>query len=202
MLVLEDGPSNGFVRSTKVEGLNLAESLVAVEKLATLHAASAVYFAKVSAPDDAMLALPPNYKLSLCPPQSPAAVQLHFGQSSLLAESPSGGNFFREALACFVDNAESMKIPGSVVQKLRALQPRLLTKSAEDYAASLNGFVVLNHGSVWSNNILFQYRNGEPVEALLVRANRTVLVALRYVTFRCACRSTSRTCLSDRRSST
>lgn len=61
-----------------------------------------------------------------------------------------------------------MNIPGSVVQKLKALQPRLLAKSAADYAATLNGFSVLNHGHVWSNNLLFKYRDNEPVDALLI----------------------------------
>lgn len=61
-----------------------------------------------------------------------------------------------------------MKMPGSAVQKLKALQPRLLAKSAADYAATLNGFSVLNHGNVWRNNLLFKYRNTEPVDARLI----------------------------------
>lgn len=100
--------------------------------------------------------------------QSPVSRQQFFGHASLTDESSDGWNFYREALACFIDNAESMKIPGSVVQKLRELQPRLLAKSADDFAASLNGFRVLNHGSVWTENILLKKSNGKPTEALLI----------------------------------
>lgn len=47
VLILEDAFTNDFVRSTNSDGLDMQHSLVAIEKLATLHASSAIYFAKV-----------------------------------------------------------------------------------------------------------------------------------------------------------
>lgn len=116
---------------------------MALQQLATFHATSAVYFSSPSAQ------------------QHPS-----FRPASLLSESHGTRNFFREALAHFIQNAAAMKIPGSVVQKLKALQPRLLAKSAEDFAASLNGFAVLNVGNATAENVVFQYRNAKPVQAL------------------------------------
>lgn len=142
---MENWQSNGFVRSAYEDGLSLNESKVAIEQLATFHATSVAFFAKH--------------------PQQ----QQSFRAPSLLDEIAGSRNFFREALGHFVDNAPSMKIPGSVVQKLKALQPRLLAKSAEDFAAPLNGgFVVLNIGNATAQNILFKYRNGKPEQALQI----------------------------------
>lgn len=99
--------------------------------------------------------------------QSAPAARAPFAPHSLLS---AGRNHFRDALAAFIANAERMKIPGSVVQKLRRLQPRLLQKSAADFAATLNGFAVLVHGNAWTDNLLFRSADdgGAPTEALLL----------------------------------
>lgn len=78
-------------------------------------------------------------------------------------------NYFKEALGHFISAAESIKIPSSVVQKLTVLQKPLLESSATDFDASFYGFNVLNHGNASTNNILFSYTNGQPVDALLVK---------------------------------
>lgn len=47
VMILEDGSSFGFSRSSCPEGLDLKHSLVAIEKLAVFHAASVVHLNKV-----------------------------------------------------------------------------------------------------------------------------------------------------------
>lgn len=77
-------------------------------------------------------------------------------------------SYFKEALSNFIVAASSINVPEGIVQKISILQKRLLETSVIDFNASLNGFNVLNHGNASTNNILFSYKNGEPVDALLV----------------------------------
>lgn len=66
-------------------------------------------------------------------------------------------------------NAADIKIYGSVIKKLAALRPQLLKKAIEDYGTVMDGgFKVLNHGNVWSGNILFKYNNERPIDVLFV----------------------------------
>lgn len=69
-------------------------------------------------------------------------------------------------------NAAEIKIYGSVIKKLATLQPQLLKKAIGDHGSEFGGaadpFVVLNHGNLWSGNILFKYNNERPIDVLFV----------------------------------
>lgn len=93
----------------------------------------------------------------------------NYNVGTLTTSNTSAKQYFTDSLNAFVANAATIKIPGSVIKKLTALMPQLLQKSIEDYSSSFNGFAVLNHGNLWSKNILFKFNNEKPIDVLFVR---------------------------------
>lgn len=97
-----------------------------------------------------------------------AADYTNFNQGTLTASNINAKNYFADSLNAFITNAAAIKIPSSFIKKITALLPHLLQKSIEDYSSSFNGFAVLNHGNLWSKNILFKYNNENPIDVLFV----------------------------------
>ncbi|KAF5293367.1 hypothetical protein FQA39_LY02852 [Lamprigera yunnana] len=142
MLIMEDMSDLGYKMYNRQEGLDLEHCLVILKKLAIFHAASVVL--QKNNPE-----LLKKFNRSPC----------------------SKENIIKKFLA--VTHSELLKVL-SKVPGLQKYVKRIPTKETiyhKSYSAEIQSttFNVLNHGDLWCNNIMFQYKpNGEVKDAVFV----------------------------------
>lgn len=80
-------------------------------------------------------------------------------------------SFFRNIAKTVSSAANSWKLEKfeKIADKLINIPSRVYDNVYKEYLPTVNGFNVLLHGDMWSNNIMFRYdQNGEPNDIRLV----------------------------------
>ncbi|KAK7861776.1 hypothetical protein R5R35_011950 [Gryllus longicercus] len=144
-LLLEDLGERGFLTADRVRGLGLRHSLLALSALARLHAASAA----------ALAARPPLARELSCPWRTARedpfdnVLQLCFGLAG-------------EAALLWPD------LPDEYARVLARMKAAVYDKFAALCRPKPGRFNVIVHADYWTNNILFRYEHGVPVEVRVV----------------------------------
>ncbi|XP_055604094.1 uncharacterized protein LOC129752332 [Uranotaenia lowii] len=144
LLVLEDLTVRGYSVENQQLGLSLEQSKMAIEKVAFLHAASAVLL-------------------------SEGSIELgKFAKGTFHVDHKDKLVYFSNALATVADIAADLGIDSETAIKLSTLPPKAVQKAIEAYGSDCQGLKVLNHGDFWTNNIMFKYQDNELVDAIFV----------------------------------
>ncbi|XP_046803065.1 uncharacterized protein LOC111690962 [Lucilia cuprina] len=139
-LVFEDLAVGKFEMASREKGLDLAHSLMVMNKLGKFHAASVKLFKKVP-------------ELQQC------------FNSGMLADTALNKDegmvmkFFGNNIKALIDLIETWQGYEKITEKLRNYSKNLRNNLRRSGAAEKNGFCVLNHGDLWVNNILFKYND-------------------------------------------
>jgi hypothetical protein len=152
VLIFEDLTRRGYNAESPQLGLNLDQSLLAVEKLAFFHAASVIMLQKNKA-DFAK-----------------------FTKGTFHEVNKTGLKYFSDAFRTFIDNGgKGVDIDSKTLHKMKSLSPKIIEKGIEDYTSSIKGFQVLNHGDFWTGNLLYRYEGTELADVLFLDYQNAVV---------------------------
>lgn len=148
-LILEDMNLNGFENFEKGRLLNLDYVLPTVEKLAKLHACSAVIAAE-------------NSKI------------FEFFQEAPISRNPDRKDFlgfFPVNIRCVAEEISHWKGYEEITEKMFKLAENVLQSAVDMYESYENGFRVFNVADLWIDNLMFHINNEtkEPDDVVLVR---------------------------------
>ncbi|XP_058455856.1 uncharacterized protein LOC131433087 [Malaya genurostris] len=144
LLVLEDLTVRGYSVENQQLGLNMEQSKMAIEKLAFFHAASAI-----------LITENPNELAK-------------YVKGTFHTDHKEKLKYFTSALTVIGESAAELGINSNVANKLKALPQKALQKAIDAYGSDFQGLKVLNHGDLWTNNIMFKYNQTELVDAVFV----------------------------------
>ncbi|GLV39607.1 uncharacterized protein CBL_08326 [Carabus blaptoides fortunei] len=145
-LILQDLAPLGYTMADRKAGLDMNHCLMVLNKVAKMHASSAVLYEKEP---NSMT----NYDKGIYTNQLGNPIASHFCNSGI------------QSLALAVDKWQGFTQYSS---KLTAIAEHIFEKVVKG-SERRAGFNVLNHGDLWVNNILFKYdSNGDPVDCKFV----------------------------------
>lgn len=133
-IILEDLKVKNFKNSPRQTGLDLDHSKAVLDKIAQFHAASACLHAKEG-------------------PYKPLLTKSILSEDNVAMFEV----MLNSMLPILLDSIDSWEGCEKYKEKIKTIMPggiQLLQKAEETY---LNDFNVLNHGDLWSNNIMFHY---------------------------------------------
>jgi hypothetical protein len=150
-IIFEEVTDRGYHIQFEKFGLNKSQSIMALEKLATFHAASVV--------------LLKNNSINLD----------KFTRGTFHNNWQNKCTYFTEAYRLLIDNADEVGIDSAITGKLKSFSEPSIKKVIEDYTSSLNNFKVINHGDYWTRNIFFKYKGNDLVDSLFVDFQNVVI---------------------------
>ncbi|CRL02247.1 CLUMA_CG015266, isoform A [Clunio marinus] len=150
-IVFEEVTNRGYHIQFEKTGLNFEQSVLALQKLACFHAASAMLMENTSLDLD------------------------RFSKGTFHNDWKNKLEYFTEAYRLVIDNANGLGIDNTIQQKLKEFSTRSIPKVIEDYTSAIKGFKVLNHGDFYTRNIFFKYKGNELVDVLFVDFQNAVI---------------------------
>lgn len=147
-LMFEDLLLSKFAKVDRRAGLNVHHLKLAVEKLAKLHAASAV----LSAEDDTIFT--------------------HHHQPNISEYFKTFHSLFINCVKAVVDetSGENYEEAQALARKLNSFEHNMIDKVSEAFMLQNGDFGVLCHGDLWLNNLLFEYNEDDlPVDVRMVK---------------------------------
>lgn len=145
IFIMEDLKVKNYVMLDRMTGLDRPHLLLFLEKLAKIHAASAVLYEK------------DNHAYDICP----------FGMFNRVTSAYH--IFFYNFYDAFCDEVESWFGYGYYATKLRAIRKNLIEYACRVYDNDEGDFRVLTNGDMWTNNVMFKYEpNNTPADAVFV----------------------------------
>lgn len=152
-LMFEELPRSKFTKVDRRSGLNVQHLKIAVEKLAQLHAASAVLNC-----DD-------------------VNIFTHHQQPNISEYFKTFHSLFINCVKSLVDetSSDADEEAKALAEKLNAFERNLIDKVSEAFMLQEGDFGVLCHGDLWLNNLLFEYNeDSKPVDVRMVRKVQVV----------------------------
>lgn len=147
--MFEELPRSKFLKVDRRAGLDLQHLKVAMEKLAKLHAASAV----LNCEDSQLFT--------------------HHQQPNISEYFKTFHLLFINCVKSLVDetSGENYEEAETLVAKLNAFERNMIDKVSEAFMLQGSDFGVLCHGDLWINNLLFEYNEdgSKPVDVRMVR---------------------------------
>jgi Ecdysteroid kinase-like family len=146
MMIFQDLKDLDFALANRKVGLNLAHSRLVLRKIGEFHAASMVLAER-----------------------KPELMKLYqFGVLNTERENTFLAHFFNESLKSLTGVVA--KWPGyeTIAGKLETMQPNFMKRFYEHVRTDDDTIRVLNHGDLWTNNIMFQYEGAEPKDVIFV----------------------------------
>lgn len=144
-IIFEDLKSKDFQMVDRMTGLDEAHTLLALKKLAKFHAASLIIHQK-----------------------HPKAFELF--DTGMFSRKIDGFNdAFVSIYEILIEEIEKWDECDEYVEKLKKLQPSLIEAALICFDNDQSDLLVLNHGDLWTNNLMFSYGdNDEVTEGILV----------------------------------
>ncbi|XP_037047159.1 uncharacterized protein LOC119081961 isoform X1 [Bradysia coprophila] len=143
-IVLEDLSKKGFKMASRHEGLNWDHVKLVIERLSKFHAASAVLQANNGPYRDILLQGMYNEKLK-----------------------PMVEVFFNSNLTMLKEGIQQLPNGTRYIKRMDNYENECFEKSIEVTKCNPDGFNVLNHGDLWTNNLMFKYGDNDNVEDML-----------------------------------
>ncbi|CAD7091505.1 unnamed protein product [Hermetia illucens] len=144
-LVFVDVSPLGYVLADRVRGLDEKHCRLVFEKLAEFHAASMV-LAK----------------------EQPKEIGEKFNEDRLIDEQKVMGNMFNQNFTHFAKVVETWPGFKDTSEKLRRFISTIPQNMAKWCGPADKEIKVLAHNDLWVNNILFKYKDGEPVDLYFI----------------------------------
>lgn len=143
-IVLEDLSRKGFKMASRHDGLDWDHVKLVIERLGKFHAASAV-LQEINGPYRDCL-LEGMYREKLKP----------------LVEG-----FFNTNLGILKESVQKMSKGSRYIKQMENYETKCFEKSIDVTKCNPDGFNVLNHGDLWTNNLMFKYDDNGRVEDML-----------------------------------
>lgn len=143
LIVMEDLALESFEIEDKKERLNLELSKKVIEKLAKFHASTAVLYEA-----------------------NPKIFALHMEPNLTEAETPYH-EFYRNASASCLEVVKTIPELEAYVEKFEEYQENIIPRQINVFVRDGTQFNCLNHGDVWTNNLMFKKNEDGEVEELL-----------------------------------
>lgn len=145
VIVLEDLAEAKYILADRFTGLDLKHILMVMRKLARMHAASVVIHQK-----------------------DPTAYR-NFDAGMFSSKYSVCNEMFVSFCKAFVDELTSWEGFEYYAEKVSKLRPNMVKNAIKCYDHVDGEFLVLTHGDLWINNIMFKYNEqGEPVDCVLI----------------------------------
>lgn len=146
-LLLEDNFDNeNWSKVNRRSGLDMRHLKLAVEKLAKLHAASAVLNSEKS------------------------EIFARHQQPNISEYFKVFHSLFINCVKSLIDDSSSLELAA----KLNAFERNMIDKSSEAFMLKDNDFGVLCHGDLWLNNLIFSYDDeSNPVDVKMVKGQNS-----------------------------
>jgi Ecdysteroid kinase-like family len=146
MMILQDLKDLDYALANRKIGLDLAHSRLVLQKIGQFHAASIVLAER-----------------------QPESMELYkFGILNPERENRFYEHFFNESLKSLAKVVAQWPGYDTIAMKLEAMEPNFMKRIYEHVKTEDDTIHVLNHGDLWTNNIMFQYEGAEPKEAIFV----------------------------------
>lgn len=146
VIILEDLSESNYVVADRLKQLNSAHTMLGLQKLARFHAAGAFMYHQ----------------------QNPSRFDLF--QSGFFTRKTDAFHVMFESLCdAFVDEIATWQGFEYYALKMRKVRKNLIKCGQRAFDCDADDFLVLNHGDLWTTNIMFNYdENGRPIDAKLI----------------------------------
>lgn len=145
VIVLEDLAEAKYILADRFTGLDMKHILMVVRKLARMHAASVVIHQK-----------------------DPTAYR-NFDAGMFSSKYSVCNEMFESFCKAFVDELTAWEGFEYYAEKVSKLRPSMVKNAIKCFEHVDGDFLVLTHGDLWINNIMFKYNEqGEPVDCVLI----------------------------------
>lgn len=144
VIAMEDLVEQNFVMADRYRGLDLDHVKLTLRKLARMHAASAVVLAKFPRAYDDI-------------------------DNGMFTTNPEAAQaFFRSMCDAFVDEVSIWKDFEYYALKLKRVRETFIARTLKVFDRDEGDFLVLTHGDLWTNNMLFKYDDTGKVTDLIL----------------------------------
>jgi Ecdysteroid kinase-like family len=145
VIVLEDLAEQKFVMADRLKGLDLNHIQMTLRKLARMHAASAVIYQR-----------------------NPEAFA-HLDTGFFTRKTDVFHVMFESLCDGFIEEISTWKDFDYYTKKVVNVRKTLVKNAQNAFDCEDGDFLVLNHGDLWTNNVMFTYgKDGNPVDCVLL----------------------------------
>lgn len=145
VIVLEDLAEKKFVMADRLKGLDLDHTLMALRKLARMHAASVIIHKK-----------------------NPSAFA-HLDTGFFTRKTDVFHVMFESLCEAFIEEVALWEGYEHYGKKLKNVRETLIARAQRAFDCDPGDLHVLNHGDLWTNNLMYTYdESGAPVDAVLL----------------------------------
>lgn len=145
VIVLEDLAEKKFVMADRTKGLDLNHILMSLRQLARMHAASAVIDA-----------------------QNPKAFE-HLDTGFFTRKTDVFHVMFESLCEAMIEEVDTWEGYEYYAKKLPQVRKNLVKNAQRAFDCDDGDFHVLNHGDLWTNNLMFTYDDaGNPTDSILL----------------------------------
>lgn len=153
-IVLEDLMEKKYVMADRFKGQDLKHVKITLKKIARMHATSIVFMHK-----------------------NPKALS-NFDSGILTRKNKAIHVFFDTMCDTLIEEVSSWKGYNYYAEKLRNIRKDLIENGCKAFDAAEGDFVVLNHGDLWTNNMLFCFNDdGTPRDNVLIDFQLSVVAS-------------------------
>lgn len=152
IIVLEDLKTLNFVLANRLIGLDEAHVMLGLKKLARFHATSLIIHK-----------------------QNPKAFE-SFNIGMFNRKVKAFNDVFINVFKIAADEISAWPGFESYATKMKNIEESFIESATRCFDVESDDFCVLNHGDIWTNNLMFQYAdNGQVEDAILVRLQKIII---------------------------
>lgn len=145
VFVLEDLVEKNFVMADRLKGLDMSHLLMALRKLARMHAASVILH------------------------ENDSSIFKNHDKGIFSRKTDVFNVMFDSLCELFVDEVATWEGYEYYAEKLLKVKPKMIENAHKCFDCDDGDFRVLTHGDIWTNNMMFKYNDdGDLVDCTLI----------------------------------